>query len=99
MKAHLARFTLPFAVLLVGLALAGCNGTVNSVSFPAASPWQDLTTGILSPTDDLVAVSAGAGVTADLVPGIFTTGIQAVVTCKGTSNEPHIETCSDRACD
>ena len=64
MKRSLFSLVLMSAVLV----LTGCNGTVSSVSFPAGSPWQDLATGILSPTDDLVAVSTGAGVESELVP-------------------------------
>jgi len=92
MKRTLISFVLLFAVLL----LAGCNGTVSSVRFPAASPWTDMTTGILSPTDDLVAVASGSGVTANLVPG-NPNNIQAFVACGGAT--PHVEICSDRACD
>ncbi len=84
-------------VAMVGLALAGCNGTVSSVSFPAAAPWETMFTGILSPTDDLVALPSGAGVTAELLPGFIVSGIQAVVACGGAT--PHVEICTDRACD
>jgi hypothetical protein len=56
-----------------------------------------MSTIILSPTDDLVAVASGAGVTAQLNTGAGITAAEAFVACGGAS--PHLETCSDRACD
>lgn len=95
MKAYL---TLAFALALL-LICIGCNGTVSSVSFPAASPWNQAATSILSPTDDLVAVSTGAGLESALIPGLYLdSSVQAIVACKGTSNEPYFVTCTDRAC-
>lgn len=91
------RTLIPFVLLSAALLLAACNGTVSSVSFPAASPWADMTTDILSPTDDLVAVASGAGVTANLAPGDTGGAVQAVVACGGAT--PHITTCSVRTCD
>jgi hypothetical protein len=91
------RTLFSFALLSAILLSAGCSGTVSSVSFPAASPWTDMTTGILSPTDDLVAVASGAGVTANVVPSTAFGGTQAVVACGGVA--PHLEFCGDRACD
>ncbi len=91
------RFLLSLVLISTVVALTGCNGTVSSVSFPAGSPWEDMGTGILSPTDDLVAVASGAGVEADLVPGFIDSGLQAVVACGGAT--PHIVGCPDRACD
>jgi hypothetical protein len=92
------RTLFSFLLLSTVLLLAGCNGTVSSVSFPAASPWTDMSTVILSPTDDLVAVASGAGVEANLTPGTFVfNNAQVVVACGGAT--PHIATCSDRACD
>ena len=97
MKRTFLLLTALFAILI----LAGCNGTVSSVSFPASSPWTDMSTGILSPTDDLVAVASGAGLEAELLqgslPGTPFSGLQAFVACGGAS--PHLEGCSDRACD
>jgi hypothetical protein len=91
------RSLLSFVLILAAVALTGCNGTVSSVSFPAASPWENMGTGILSPSDDLVAVSTGAGVESELVPGFITTPVQAAVACQGTGG-PYIETCEDRTC-
>lgn len=95
------RTLFSFVLLSAALVFAGCNGTVSSVSFPAAAPWTDMATGILSPTDDLVAVASGAGVTAELAPGasLFPpfVGAQALVACGGAT--PHVEVCDDRACD
>jgi hypothetical protein len=97
MKRTLFSFVLLSAVLL----FAGCAGTVSSVSFPAASPWTDLTTSLLSPTDDLVAVASGAGVEANLTPGGTPVGPflspSAVVACGGAT--PYTVNCLDRACD
>jgi hypothetical protein len=92
------RLFLSFALISAVAVLTGCNGTVSSVSFPAASPWENMATGILSPTDDLVAVSAGAGLEAELVTGIFASGIQAFVACQG-EDSAYLDDCSDRACD
>jgi hypothetical protein len=91
------RSLLSFVLISTALVLAGCNGTVSSVSFPAGSPWEAMGTGILSPTDDLVAVSTGAGVESELVPGLAISGAQAVVACQGASG-PYFELCDDRAC-
>lgn len=93
------RTQILFILLSAVLLLAGCNGTVSSVSFPASSPWTDMGTSILSPTDDLVAVASGAGLTAELVPGFPLPGTppQALVACGGAT--PHVEVCTDRACD
>ncbi|HSF43134.1 MAG TPA: hypothetical protein VLT87_25265 [Thermoanaerobaculia bacterium] len=91
------RSLLSFALLSAVLVLTGCNGTISSVSFPAGSPWETMATGILSPTDDLVAVSAGAGLESALVPG-NPAGFEALVACQA-SNGPYILPCSDRTCD
>lgn len=79
------------------LVLTGCNGTVSSVSFPSGAPWEKLRTGILSPAEDLVAVSAGAGLAAELIEG-NPLGTQAVVVCKD-GDFAYTATCGDRACD
>lgn len=95
------RSFLSFVLMSAVLVLAGCNGTVSSVSFPAASPWEEMFTGILSPTDDLVAVSAGAGLEAELTPGFIEGApvpFQAAVACQGGGG-PYLEFCEDRACD
>jgi len=92
------RSLLSFVFLSAAVVLAGCNGTVSSVSFPSGSPWEQMATGILSPTDDLVAVSSGAGVEAELNPGFIENPLQAVVACQGVGGS-HIEICFDRACD
>ena len=92
------RTLFSFLLLSTVLLLAGCNGTVSSVRFPAASPWTDMSTVILSPTDDLVAVASGAGVEANLTPGtIAFSNQQAIVACGGAT--PYDVVCSDRACD
>lgn len=77
--------------VLAALALAACNGTITSVSFPPEAPWEIMETTVLSPTDDLVAVAGGAGLEALLVP------IPAWVACGGPS--PYLVECSDPACD
>lgn len=91
------RLLLSLVLLSTVVALTGCNGTVSSVSFPAAAPWEEMATGILSPTDDLVSASTGAGLESELIPG-NPENIQALVACQG-SGGPHIEGCTDRACD
>jgi len=92
MKRTLFSFVLMSAVLV----LAGCNGTVSSVSIPVAAPWNEMRTGILGPTDDLVAVSTGAGLESTLFPATLS-GLQAAVACQG-SGGPYLVTCSDRTC-
>ena len=90
------------ALLSTVLVLTGCNGTVSSVSFPAAAPWNRISTGILGPTDDLVAVAAGTGFHADLFPG-SPNGIQALVACQRSKNSylpsAYLQFCLDRTCD
>lgn len=93
------RFFVSFVLICAAVALTGCNGTVSSVSFPAGSPWEQMLTGILSPTDDLVAVSSGAGIESVLLPGFIDAGIQAVVACQGGGGSAYLEFCEDRACD
>ncbi|HSS78398.1 MAG TPA: hypothetical protein VLV54_16850 [Thermoanaerobaculia bacterium] len=91
--------TLISSILLAAVVvLTGCNGTVSSVSFPPQAPWNQMGTGILSPTDDLVATAAGTGIHADLFPGSPDTSIQAFVACQG-SGGPYVQSCTDRACD
>ncbi|HSS47444.1 MAG TPA: hypothetical protein VLX28_00725 [Thermoanaerobaculia bacterium] len=85
-------------LLAAVVVLTGCNGTVSSVSFPPQAPWNQMATGILSPTDDLVATAAGTGIHADLVQGTLDNAIQALVSCQG-SGAPYVQTCDDRACD
>lgn len=92
------RILLSLVLMAAAVALTGCNGTVSSVSFPAGSPWEAMATGILSPSDDLVAVSTGAGVESELVPEIVSTDVQAIVACQGTTGS-YFETCTDRTCD
>ncbi len=96
------RALLSFALLSTVLVLTGCNGTVSSVSFPAAAPWSQMSTGILSPTDDLVATAAGTGIHADLVPG-SPNGIQALVACQRSKDSglpsSYLQFCLDRTCD
>ena len=89
------RTLFSFVLMSTVLVLAGCNGTVSSVSFPSGSPWNEMRTGILSPTDDLVAVSTGAGLESTLYPG-NPQNKQAFVACQGSG--PYLVTCSDRAC-
>jgi hypothetical protein len=93
------RSLLSSVLLSTALLLAGCNGTISSISFPDESPWEAMAMPILSPTDDLVAVSTGAGVTSDLIPAFFESGLAAVVTCKGSDNTPYFVACTDRTCD
>lgn len=90
------RLVLSFVLLSAVLALTGCNGTVSSVSLPAQAPWNAMATGILSPTDDLVSSSTGAGLESSLFPG-NPAGIEAFVACQG-SGGPRVVSCSDRAC-
>ena len=96
------RSLFSFVLMSTILVLAGCNGTVSSVSFPSAAPWEQMLTGILSPTDDLVAVSAGAGVEAELLTESsagFPPGFAAaVVACQGGGGS-YVEICNDRTCD
>jgi predicted small lipoprotein YifL len=94
------RFLLSLVLLSTVVVLTGCNGTVGSVSFPAEAPWQDLTTAVLSPTDDLVAVSTGAGLESELILGSTRDGTQAIVECRPSGNSnSYIQVCNDRACD
>ena len=85
-------------LLAAVVVLTGCNGTVSSVSFPPQAPWNQMVTGILSPTDDLVATAAGTGIHADLVQGTVDNALQAFVSCQG-SGGPYVQSCTDRACD
>jgi hypothetical protein len=84
-------------VLISAVALTGCNGTVSSVSFPAASPWEDMGTSILSPTDDLVAGATGAGIETELLPGNLD-DLQVIVACQGSGGS-YLTYCTDRMCD
>ncbi len=96
------RALISFAGLSAVLVLIGCNGTVGTISFPAAAPWNQMSTGILSPTDDLVAMATGTGIQADLVAG-SPNGIQALVACQRSQPKylppTYLQFCLDRACD
>ncbi len=53
-------------LLLAGLALGACNGTISSIGVPAASPWSSFTTEVLSPHDDLTVVTTGSHISASI---------------------------------
>ena len=55
-------------LLLAGLALGACNGTVSSIGVPANSPWNTFATHFFSPYDDLTVVVTGSDITAGLEP-------------------------------
>ena len=59
------------SLLLAGLALAACNGTVSSIGVPADSPWNQFGTHFFSPYDDLTVVTTGSDITAELTPTGF----------------------------
>jgi hypothetical protein len=64
----LTKILLPCCLLLAGLALTACNGTVSSIGVPASSPWNTFGTHFFSPHDDLTVVTTGSNITADLQP-------------------------------
>jgi len=64
----LTKILLPCCLLLAGLALTACNGTISSIGVPANSPWNDFETHFFSPHDDLTVVTTGSNITADLQP-------------------------------
>jgi len=79
---------------LIGLALAGCNGTVSQIGVPAASPWSTFRTTFFSPHDDLAVVTTGSDITAGLTPGPF--GPSVFATC--TSDQgPFATDCTSAA--
>lgn len=51
----------------VGLALSACNGTVSRIGVPAASPWNQFGTTLVSPHDDLTVVTTGSDIAASIV--------------------------------
>ncbi len=55
-------------LLLAGLALGACNGTISSIGVPAASPWSAFQTEVLSPHDDLTVVTTGSHIIASISP-------------------------------
>ncbi|HET6343305.1 MAG TPA: hypothetical protein VFH51_00180 [Myxococcota bacterium] len=55
-------------LLLAGLALYACNGSISSIGVPADSPWNSFETHFFSPYDDLTVVVTGSNITAGLEP-------------------------------
>jgi hypothetical protein len=54
-------------LVLAGLAFGACNGTIQSIGLPAASPWNDLQTFVASPYDDLTVVTVGSDISAGIL--------------------------------
>ncbi len=64
MKRYIYLAILPLLVL----ALTACNGTISSIGVPASSPWNQFSTYLTSPYDDLTVVTTGSNITSELSP-------------------------------
>src|SRR4029077_3255886 len=78
-------------LLLAGLALAACNGTVSSIGVPVSSPWNQFATLFQSPYDDLTVVTTGSNITAELQPP------SALALCNSDQG-PFVASCATSVC-
>lgn len=97
-----ARLSTALALLAAGVLLGACNGSVTSVSLPAASPWVELGTIVASPYDDVTVVAVGSDLSAgiiDAIPGAVCTsdqgGFFAFCASAGCSSSPLTECVDD----
>lgn len=60
------RVAFALAISSAALLLGACNGSVTSVSLPAASPWDNFQTIVASPHDDLTVATVGSDLAATI---------------------------------
>src|SRR5262245_47567153 len=60
------RVAFALVMLPAVLALAACNGSIRSISLPAASPWNNFQTLVSSPYSDLTVATVGSDISATI---------------------------------